>query len=391
MSDQIFTFTERPYFYKTYCGAAYLGDAHEYLCEIPDNSVDLIMTSPPFALRRKKEYGNVSADEYIEWFMPFATEFYRVLKPEGSFVVDIGGSWNPGEPTRSLYHYELLVALCRRLYFHLAQEFFWYNPARLPTPAEWVTVRRIRVKDAVNTVWWLSKTPHPKANNRKILREYSDSMRELLVRGYKAKLRPSGHDISDKFQRDNGGAIPPNLIELSNTESNSYYLTACRQADIKPHPARFPAALPEFFIKFLTDPGDLVVDPFGGSNTTGEAAEGLQRHWITFELVPEYLEGSKFRFPELQQTATLWAGATLERPAEYIVDPQHELVDATEDFSEEELFQVIQEEGTINSQETLGIASLRGAAGSLNKPLSWEQIEQTAHEDHLERQNETGQ
>lgn len=375
MSEKLFMFKDHPFFYKTYYGAAYLGDALEYLHEMAENSVDLIMTSPPFALRRKKEYGNVTADEYIEWFMPFATEFYRILKPEGSFVVDIGGSWNPGEPTRSLYHYELLVALCRRLHFHLAQEFFWYNPARLPTPAEWVTVRRVRVKDAVNTVWWLSKTPHPKANNRNVLREYSDSMRELLVRGYKPKLRPSGHDISDKFQRDNGGSIPPNLIELSNTESNSYYLTACRQANIKPHPARFPVALPEFFIKFLTDPHDLVVDPFGGSNSTGEAAEAQQRYWITFELVPEYLEGSKFRFPELQQTQTLWAGVTLERPTEYILDPKLELIDATENFSDDPSLEKVQDSS---------ITSLRGAAGTLNKSLSWQEIEDIAQEDRLD-------
>lgn len=329
MSEEFLTFIKHPHLYHTNYGAAYLGDSLEYLKELKDNSVDLIMTSPPFALRRKKEYGNVSADEYVDWFLPFATEFYRVLQPEGSFVLDIGGSWNTGEPTRSLYHYELLIALCRKVNFHLAQEFFWYNPARLPTPAEWVTVRRIRVKDAVNTVWWLSKTPYPKASNRKVLREYSDSMRDLLVKGYKAKLRPSGHDISEKFQRDNGGAIPPNLIELSNTESNSYYLTACRQADIKPHPARFPAALPEFFIRFLTDTHDLVIDPFCGSNTTGEAAEGLQRHWLSFELVPEYLEGSKFRFREALDSQTLWSGVVFENHEEYLVDTQKELIDAT--------------------------------------------------------------
>lgn len=344
MIEKILPFTDRTFSYKTHYGAAYLGDALGYLHDMADNSVDLIMTSPPFALRRKKEYGNVSADEYIEWFIPFATEFHRILKPEGSFVLDIGGSWNPGEPTRSLYHYELLVALCRRLHFYLAQEFFWYNPARLPTPAEWVTVRRVRVKDAVNTVWWLSKTPHPKANNRNVLREYSDSMRDLLVRGYKAKLRPSGHDISDKFQRDNGGSIPPNLIELSNTESNSYYMTACRQADIKPHPARFPVALPEFFIKFLTDPHDLVVDPFGGSNSTGEAAERLQRYWITLELVPEYLEGSKFRFREVLEAQTLWTGVIFEKHVDYTIDPKLELLDATEEVVEDAALDDVQEE-----------------------------------------------
>jgi site-specific DNA-methyltransferase (cytosine-N4-specific) len=222
------------------------------------------------------------------------------LKPKGSLVIDIGGSWNSGEPTRSLYHYELLLELCRipGHKFYLAQEIFWYNPSRLPTPAEWVTERRERVKDAVNCIWWLTKDPHPKADNRKVLQPYSESMQELLRRGYKAKLRPSGHDISTKFSRDNNGSIPPNLLTFANTESNSRYLRACRETGIAPHPARYPAGVPEFFIKFLTDERDLVLDPFAGSNVTGEVCEKLGRRWIAIELIDEYLEGSRYRFDQ---------------------------------------------------------------------------------------------
>jgi DNA modification methylase len=287
----------RPY-YRTDHGGCYLGDSLDVLNQLEPGSVDLIMTSPPFALRRKKEYGNVEADRYVTWFLQFGRIFHRLLKPKGSLVIDIGGSWNPGEPTRSLYHYELLIELCRmpEQPFYLAEEFFWYNPAKLPTPAEWVTVRRVRVKDAVNCVWWLSKNPHPKADNRKVLLPYSESMQDLLRRGYKAKLRPSGHDISTKFNRDNKGSIPPNLLQIANTESNSWYLRRCREASIKPNPARFPAGLPEFFIHFLTEPGDLVVDPFAGSNVTGAVAERLGRRWIAVELIEEYVRGSKFRF-----------------------------------------------------------------------------------------------
>lgn len=284
-------------FYQTNWGAAYLGDSLRYLRLLPEGSVHLIMTSPPFALQRKKAYGNVDAAMYVEWFLPFAREFHRVLREDGSLVIDIGGSWTKGLPTRTLYHFHLLLALCEQCGFHLAEEFYWYNPARLPSPAEWVTVRRIRVKDAVDPVWWLSKSPFPKADNRRVLQPYSDSMQELLQRGYKAKLRPSGHDISENFSRDNGGAIPPNLLSIANTESNSRYLRECRKADIPPHPARFPAGLPEFFIKFLTDERDVVLDPFAGSNVTGEVAERLKRRWLAIELVEEYLEGSKFRFP----------------------------------------------------------------------------------------------
>jgi site-specific DNA-methyltransferase (cytosine-N4-specific) len=209
-------------------------------------------------------------------------------------VLDIGGTWNKGVPTKSLYQYQLLIRLAE--HFHLAQEFFWYNPAKLPSPAEWVTVRRIRVTDAVNTVWWLSKTEWPKANNKRVLRPYSDAMKSLLENGYKAKLRPSGHDISGKFRKDLGGSIPHNLIQIANTESNSIYLRMCKERGLKPHPARFPQALPSFFIEFLTDKADLVVDPFAGSNPTGSAAQELGRRWISMELDPGYVASSRFRF-----------------------------------------------------------------------------------------------
>ena len=306
-------------YYKTDLGTAYLGDSKELMKQIPDESIDLICTSPPFALVRKKEYGNVDATEYIEWFEPFAKEFYRILKPKGSIAIDIGGSWVKGYPVRSLYHFELVVHLCRPqkkggLGFHLAQEIYWYNPAKLPTPAEWVTVRRERVKDAVNTIWWLSKDPHPIANNRKVLKPYSNAMKNLLKNGYKAKNRPSGHNISTKFQQDRGGAIPPNIIQTqdneigepvpvnvisaSNTSSNDYYQKRCKEEGIKRHPARFPQALPEFFINLCTEPGDLVLDPFAGSNMTGRVAETRERRWVAFEIEEIYLQGSKFRFEE---------------------------------------------------------------------------------------------
>lgn len=285
-------------YYETNFGQAYLGDSLELMKQLPDGSINLILTSPPFALTRQKEYGNKQEQHYIDWFMQFSKEFYRLLTDNGSLVIDLGGAYLPGRPVRSIYQYELLVRLCREQNFFLAQEFFHYNPARLPTPAEWVTVRRIRVKDSVNIVWWLSKTENPKSDNRQVLKPYSDSMKALLKNGYKAQLRPSGHDISEKFNNDNGGAIPPNLLELANTESNSYYMKKCKELGIKPHPARFPKDFADFFIKFATEEGDLVLDPFAGSNTTGYAAEKLKRRWIAMEINEPYLEGSKIRFEE---------------------------------------------------------------------------------------------
>ena len=282
--------------YTTPWGRAYQADAIEALRQLPDDSVSLVFTSPPFALRRKKAYGNVAASEYVEWFWPFAQEIHRVLRPDGSFVYDLSGAWNAGSGTRSLFPYELVLRLSK--IFYIAQEFYWFNPSRLPTPAEWVTIRRTRVKDAVNTLWWLAKTTEPQADNRRVLKPYSKSMKRLLRDGYETARRPSQHDIGPHFQRDNGGAIPPNLLEIPNTRSSDDYFRCCREAGIPIHPARFPSLLPEFFIRFLTEPGQLVVDPFAGSNVTGLVAQTLERHWISIEIDPDYVAGSRFRFAD---------------------------------------------------------------------------------------------
>lgn len=286
----------KPY-YHTDKGAAFLGDSLSGMRKMPSETIDMVFTSPPFALTRQKEYGNEPVERYLAWFMPFCEEIRRVLKPDGSFVLDIGGAWIPGAPVRSMYHFEVAVALSKK--FKLAQDFYWYNPSRLPTPAEWVTVRRLRVKDAVNTVWWFGKTEFPNADNRRVLQPYSESMKSLLKNGYKARLRPSGHDISEKFNKDNGGAIPSNLLTIANTESNSAYMRMCKSFGIKPHPARFPAKLVEFFMDFLLDGKDkLVLDPFGGSNTTGSVAETKGHRWIVFEQEDQYMRGSMVRFLE---------------------------------------------------------------------------------------------
>jgi DNA modification methylase len=311
--------------FKTPLGSIYNGDSLDYLFQkAKPKTVDLIMTSPPFGLVRKKSYGNEDAEDYCNWFRPFAEGFRRVLKEQGSLVIDIGGAWVPGAPTRSLYHFELLIMLCREYGFHLCQEFYWWNPAKLPTPAEWVNVRRVRVKDGVNCVWWLSTTPFPKANNKRILAPYSASMKSLLKNGYKAKERPSGHVISDKFSIDNGGSVPPNLLAIANTESNGRYQDHCRKNGIDIHPARFPALLPEFFTRFLTDPGDLVVDPFGGSCVTGMVAESLKRRWACIELNSAYIEGGKARFEGdvLDNASSKGAAYTINTPCSLPVNDE---------------------------------------------------------------------
>lgn len=289
----------RPPAYLTNWGAAYHGDSLGLLAALPDSSVNLVLTSPPFALQREKEYGNKAQAEYVAWLAQFARLVQRKLKDDGSFVIDLGGAYEPGSPTRSLYNFRVPIHFCDELGFHLAEDFYWFNPSKLPSPIEWVNKRKLRAKDAVNTVWWFGKTRWPKANVTKVLTEYSDRMKKLLEDPegfYTPKKRPSGHDIGKAFAKDNGGAIPPNLLQISNSESNGSYLRGCKTVGVKGHPARFPTKLPEFFIRFLTEPGDLVLDIFAGSNTTGHVAECEGRKWLAFEERLDYLAASSFRF-----------------------------------------------------------------------------------------------
>ena len=255
-SHPAFLLSAKP-LYATDLGAAYAGNAFDLIKLLPSRSVNAIVTSPPYALHFKKSYGNVTQADYVDWFLGFAREFRRVLRPKGSLVVEIGWAWNRGEPTCSIYHFELLVRLVNEAGFHLAEEFYWFNRDRMPSPAEWVNVQRIRVKDAVTSIWWVSTSPQPSANNRRVLKSYSAEMLRLLKNGYNEGSRPSGHV---QFQIDNGGAIPPNLIEVAHTSSNDGYQQYCREHELTAHPARFPRQVPDFFVKFLTRRGGLILD-----------------------------------------------------------------------------------------------------------------------------------
>jgi len=262
--------------------------------------VDLIFTSPPFPLNDKKRYGNLQGEEYLKWLASFAPMFARLLAPRGSMVIEVGNAWEPGRPVQSTLPQRALLAFLDAGGFQLCQEVTYYNPARLPSPAQWVTVSRMRLKDATTKIWWMAKCDQPNADNRRVLRPYSPEMKRLLQRQtYNAGVRPSEHNISAHgFLRDNGGAIAPNLLQISNTHSQSGYLRFCKNAKLRPHPARMPEQLPQFFIQFLTEPGDFVLDPFAGSNTTGATAEKLGRRWVALEADRSYAVTSVSRFDE---------------------------------------------------------------------------------------------
>lgn len=290
--------------YQTALGRMFIGTAERILASRAvrrlRGQVDLIFTSPPFPLNRKKKYGNEVGEAYISWLAEFAAPLGDLLAPQGSLVIEIGNAWEPGLPVMSTLALEALLAFKKAGNFYLCQEFIWYNTAKLPTPAQWVNIERIRVKDSFTRFWWLARTPRPKANNRRVLTEYSPAMKALLkTQRYNAGSRPSEHVIGERsFLRDNQGAIPSNVLMYANTRASDEYQKHCRRIGIKPHPARMPIELARFFISFLTDEKDIVMDPFAGSNTTGAAAEKLGRQWLAIEADPIYVRGSEGRFLE---------------------------------------------------------------------------------------------
>lgn len=289
--------------YTTEKGVMYHGSCDEILLGIKNSSqkFNLIFTSPPFPLNRAKKYGNAVGQEYIDWLCNICIVLSDLLTDDGSLVVEIGNAWDKGFPTHSTLPIETLLAIKEKTKLNLCQEFIYYNPAKLPSPIEWVNKKRIRVKDSFTRIWWLSKTPYPKANNRNVLVEYSQQMNKLIKTGkYNSGKRPSEYDVGEKsFATNNGGSIPSNVIIASNTSSNDSYIKFCKKNNIEIHPARMPKEIPQFFIKFLTEENDLVLDPFAGSNTTGAVSEALNRRWVSIEINENYIEGSKARFNNL--------------------------------------------------------------------------------------------
>lgn len=286
--------------YTTKNGEAYCGDSLQLLQSLDDDSVDLFFVSPPFPLTVPKEYGNEAIEDYVEWLMQFVRTLLPKLKEKGSLVIDLGSIYTKGRPVYHLYQYKLVIRLCEELDLRLCQQFYWQNINALPSPIQWVSRAKIRAKNAIDMVFWLSKSDYPKADVTKVLVPYSKQMKKMLKhprKFFKKNTKhPSGYTMHDTWKKNNGGAIPSNLLSISNSESRSQYLSLCRALKVRIHPARFPYKLPEFFIKFLTDEQDLVVDFFAGSNTTGMSAEQHNRRWKSFELDLQYVAASSFRF-----------------------------------------------------------------------------------------------
>lgn len=289
--------------FTTDSGIALWGCVESAMRYVEPGSVDLWMTSPPYDLIAKKAYGNLQGNDYLSWCTDVVGLMAEKTASSGSIVMNMGDGWIKGEPCQSLYQERLLIRLVDELGLNLCQRFEWYNPAPNSFPSQWVGVTKVRAKQALQRVWWLSPSKRPKADMNKVREEYSDRQKRLIEQGAAdvGQRRPGGAIVNQaRCATDNGGRIPHNLIVAANTRSSGAYFDHCRREGLPAHPARFPEELPRFFIKALTDEGDLVADGMAGSGVTAQEAEGLGRRWITIDRVLEYVLGSAGRFEKPQ-------------------------------------------------------------------------------------------
>lgn len=289
--------------FYTPSGDCFLGTFQTVAEAINDGQVNLHFTSPPYPLNTPLAYGNVTSREYVDWFLPLAEQIYRTLADDGSFILNIGSVYRQGVPVLSTHFERLVIALEDKIGFKVAGKFYW--DGNKPPKTNWVTKDRVRVKNSVEEIYWFSKTPFPKANNRNILKPYSESYIKAKQHAEKTgdfvRQRRPNLSIAPAFNVDNGGAIPGNILTFPYCKDDKDFVKSCYAHGIgkdKIHNARMPIELPEWFIKFLTNTGDLVADLFAGTGTVGKAASNLGRRFLISDRSYWYLKQAHLRFPD---------------------------------------------------------------------------------------------
>ena len=268
-----------------YIDSIILGDCEHVLKSVPDDSIDLIFTSPPYADQRKRTYGGVSPNEYVAWFLPKADEFYRVLKPTGTFVLNIKERVVNGE--RHIYVMELILEMRKREWLW-TEEFMWHK--KNSYPGKWPN----RFRDNWERLIQFNKDRKFNMYQEAVMVPVGDwSKHRLANLSETDKIRDEskvgsgfGKNISNWLGRDM--VYPNNVLHMATESSN------------KKHSAVFPVALPSWFIKLFTQPGDIVLDPFLGSGSTAVAARSLGRHYLGVEINSEYVELARERLYKTQ-------------------------------------------------------------------------------------------
>ncbi len=259
------------------------GDSKEILRNLDENSVDLIITSPPYADRRKKTYGGIKPEKYVDWFLPISKELLRVLKPTGTFILNIKEKAENGE--RHTYVIELILAL-RRQGWYWTEEFIWHK--KNSYPGKWPN----RFRDSWERLLQFNK--------EKKFNMYQDAVKIPVGNWAKKRLNNLSDIDKERDNAKNGSGFGKNVSNWVGRETvyPTNVLHLATECNNKQHSAAFPSSLPEWFIKLFTKENDWILDPFVGSGTTLDVARKMQRNSIGIDIVPEYIEMIKSKIQE---------------------------------------------------------------------------------------------
>ncbi len=296
--------------FETANGEAIWADAVTAAGHLQDSSLNLIFSSPPYPILSGRSYGAFTDAELIELIVRCARDWKRALKDDGSLILNFRDVWQKGSPTRSLYQERLLLALCDDLKYHFVDRFIWKNPSHTPE-SPWVTIKKVRTNLDAESLFALSRTPNPKWDVRRVLVDAKPSTVSTYLRRYARGVTgtttgPSGQNTNFEEQMAAVAAgqtlkvIPRNVLEFSNADTKKVWRQALEKAGLPRHDAPMPLGLAEFFVKLTTEVGDLIYDPFGGSCTTGLAAENTGRRWMASDRSLAHILGAALRFPEAQ-------------------------------------------------------------------------------------------
>lgn len=292
--------------FSTELGVAILGSCETVFASI-DAPITLVVTSPPYPLASARKYGNPPEHLYVDWICQTLEPVVKHLVPGGSICLNISNDiFMPGSPARSLYRERLVLALCDRLGLHKMDELIWVNPSKPPGPYQYASKARTQLNVGYEPVYWFTNDPfRVKSNNRRVLQAHTDKHLALMARG--GEQREGAHSDGAYSMRKGAygamteGRIPRNVLTYGHRcAEQSGYKQAAREQGLPPHGAPMPLKLASFLVEFLSEPGDLVADPFSGSFTTAHAAERLGRRWLGTECMVEYVLGAAHRFRQAQ-------------------------------------------------------------------------------------------
>lgn len=296
--------------FSTDLGIAILGACETVFAKI-DAPITLCLTSPPYPLAKPRNYGNPSEAQYVDWICKTLEPVVKNLVRGGSICLNISNDiFMPGNPSRSLYRERLVLALHDRLGLHKMDEFIWHNPSKAPGPVQWASINRVQLNVAWEPVYWFTNDPRSvRSDNRRVLQEHSQKHLDLIKSGGEQRTRNHSDGAyrlqQGKFANQTEGRIARNVLSFGHACADQMaYKQIARAAGLPVHGAPMPLSLASFLVEFLTEPDDLVADPFGGSFTTAKAAERLGRRWLSTECMLEYVLGGASRFrdaPGFQQ------------------------------------------------------------------------------------------